>query len=235
MAGLIEWLLSLLASIVGYLSALWQVLWAALSLQPAVLQAVESAPQSRSLVAGIVFLAGASMLLGQSAALFVNRVKPGRFVATLGLNGFIYIISWIVWAVTLWLVARTLLGVDVALGTAIRLICLSTAPLVFGCFILIPYLGTFIGRVLAVWSLLITLGALRYTFTLDFWPALMGVGVGWLLMWLVSNTIGRPFMALRNRVWHRVAGSPLDASAADILTTFAGEASEDPAVTSNKP
>jgi hypothetical protein len=235
MADLIDWLLNLIGSIAWYISTLWQVLWAALTLNPKVLQAVESYPQSRWLVAGIVVMAGASMLMGQSTALFLNRVKPGRFVASLVLNGFIFIISWSVWAITLWLLGRRVFGVDMALGTSIRLICLSTAPLVFGFFILIPYLGTFIGRVLSVWGLLITLGALRYIFQIGYWPALACVGVGWLLMWLLTNSLGRPVVALRNRVWHRVVGSPLDATAADILATFAGEGSDEPAVKGSKP
>src|SRR3954454_16151609 len=106
MANLIDWLLNLIGSIVWDISTLWQVVWAALTLNPKVLQAVESYPQSRWLVAGIVVIAGASMLLGQSTALFLNRVKPGRFVASLVLNGLIFVISWSVWSITLWLIGR---------------------------------------------------------------------------------------------------------------------------------
>jgi hypothetical protein len=175
------------------------------------------------------------MLFGQSVALFVNKVRPGRFIASLILNGIIFIISWIVWIMAIWLAARPIAAVDVPLGTATRIIALSAAPLVFGWLILIPYLGTGIGRLLSVWSFLIALGAVRYTFQLDFLPALICVGAGWLLMWLVSVTIGRPFVALRNLIWNRVAGTALDARSADILAAFAADTADEPTATGGKP
>ena len=97
-AGIIEYFASLLWA--GITNALW--------LNPQVFEVVEQSQQSRWVVAGIVFLAGASTLLGQSAVLFINRVRRSRFVISLITNGIIFIISYVVWGVTVWLIGRVL-------------------------------------------------------------------------------------------------------------------------------
>ena len=62
-----------------YLTMLWNGITYALRLSPQVFQVVEQYQWSRWVVAGIVFLAGASTLLGQSAVLFINRVRKAVF------------------------------------------------------------------------------------------------------------------------------------------------------------
>ena len=52
-------------------------------------------------------------------------------------------------------------------------------------------------------------------------------GASWMLIWAVSNTVGRPVLAARNRAWQLAAGTPLDASVADILTQFAAQGRDD--------
>lgn len=228
-ADLFSWLLSLLAAIIEYVFTLWRVILAALTLRPDLLQTVEAYPQSRWYIVSVVFVAGVSTLFGQSVALFVNRITPGRFVASLLLNGLIFVGSWSVWAASIWLVGRMFIDSTVPFGTVARIIGLAAAPFVFGFFILTPYFGTFWGRVLNVWSLLITLGAVRYTFQLGFWPALLCVGVGWLLMWLVSATIGRPVVTVRNWLWHRVTGTSPDVHTSDMRIALAEDSTVDSA------
>jgi hypothetical protein len=213
-------LLSLLAAIIGYVATLWRVVLTALTLQPDLLQAVEAYPRSRWYIVGVVFVAGVSTLFGQSVALFVNRVTPRRFVASLLLNGLMYVVSWSVWAGAIWLVERMFITSAVPFGTVARIVGLAAAPFVFGFFILTPYFGTFWGRVLNVWSLLITLGAVRYTFQLPFWSALLCVGVGWLLMWVSSATIGRPVLTAQHWLRRRVAGTAADADATEMIVAF---------------
>ena len=96
MADLFSWLLDILAAIIGYVFTLWRVILAALTLPPDLLQFVEAYPQSCWYIVGVVFIAGVSALFGQSIALFVNRVIPRRFVASLLLNGLIFLVNWIV-------------------------------------------------------------------------------------------------------------------------------------------
>jgi hypothetical protein len=194
----------------------------ALWLNPRVFEIVEQYPESVWLVAGIVFLAGASTLLGQSAVLFINRVRKSRFVISLITNGIIFLISYFVWGLTVYVVGRILFQVDPPWGQFVRMVGLSTAPLVFGFLVLIPWMGPFVGKVLNVWSFLILLAIVEQQFQIGFWGALLCVGLGWLISLAFTNTLGRPIVALRNKVFQRVSGSKLDTTADQLLLQFSG-------------
>jgi hypothetical protein len=213
---------SFFEELVRYFVYLWGALTHALWLDPSVFAFVEQYRQSAWLVVGIVFLAGVSTLLGQSAVLFINRVRRSRFVISLITNGIIFIISYFVWGLTVYVVARLLFSLDPPWGPFVRMVGLSTAPLVFGFFVLIPWMGPFIGKVLNVWSFLILLAIVEYQFKIGFWAALLCVGLGWLASLALTNTIGRPIVALRNKVFQMVTGSKLDATADQLLLTFSG-------------
>jgi hypothetical protein len=205
-----------------YFSLLWAGITHALRLDPNTFVFVEQHVQSRWVVAGIVFLAGASTLLGQSAVLFINRVRKSRFIISLITNGLIFIVSYISWGFTIWLVGLVLFKVNPPFGEFVRMVGLSTAPLVFAFLVLIPWMGPFIGKVLNVWSFLILFAIVEYGFKIGFWGALLCVGLGWLASLALTNFLGKPVVALRNKVFQMVSGSELDVSAEDILLHFSG-------------
>jgi hypothetical protein len=210
------------AGIIEYFALLWVGITNALWLNPQVFEVVEQSQQSRWVVAGIVFLAGASTLLGQSAVLFINRVRRSRFVISLITNGIIFIISYVVWGIIVWLIGRILFSVDPPLGQFVRVVGLSTAPLVFGFLVLIPWMGPFVGKVLNIWSMLILIAIVEYQFKIGFWGAVICVVLGWLASLALTNTIGKPIVALRNKLFQMVSGSKLDSTAEDILLHFSG-------------
>lgn len=205
-----------------YFLYLWETLTRTLALDPEVFRFVESYPQSSWLVLGIVFLAGASTLLGHSAVLFINRVRKSRFMISLIVNGFVYIISYAVWGFVVYVAARVLFEANPPFTQFLRIMGLSTAPLVFGFLVLIPWMGPFVGKVLNVWSFLILLAVVQFQFQIGFWGALVVVGLGWLASLGINNTIGKPIVALRNRLFRLVTGSNLDTTAEDILLHFGG-------------
>jgi len=205
----------------------WQGITQAMALNPRVAELVERYPESGVVVLTIAILGGAGLLLGQSVILFVNRVRPARFLLSLLLNGLVFAISLIAWAIAIWAVGSLLFAATPPLTVVIRLVGLSAAPYVFGLLVLIPYLGEAIYRGLSIWSSLIAAGATAYSFQVGWWPAFLVVGISWLLIWALSNTIGRPVVALRNRAWRVAAGTSLDASVADVLTQFAAGGDSD--------
>ncbi len=211
-----------LLSIPTYLYNLWQVILNALRFNPNLQALVEAYPaDSLSLTIGVAFVGGASLLLGQSVLLFVNRVRPGRFLASLALNGLLFTINLLVWGTSIWVIGRFLFDIPTTLAISIRLILLAAAPMVFGFFVLMPYMGQLIYRLLYVWSLLITLQVVRFQYQTNLIQTLVMVGLGWLVMLLLTATIGRPVIWIRNRIVHGVVGSPLDATPQDILMAFA--------------
>lgn len=209
-----------------YFAYLWGGITHALRLDPGVFAFVEEYPQSAWVVAGIVFLAGASTLLGQSAVLFINRVRKSRFVISLITNGLIFIVSYIVWGFIVWLAGRILFNIDPPWGQFVRMVGLSTAPLVFGFLVLIPWMGPFVGKVLNVWSLLILVAIVEFQFKIGLLGAVVCVGLGWLASLALTNTIGKPIAALRNKIFQRVTGSKLDSTADDLLLHYSGAAVE---------
>ncbi len=48
------------------------------------------------------------------------------------------------------------------------------------------------------------------------------VGLSWLLMLLMSNTIGIPVVKLRNAIYRKVTGSDLNTTTQDILLEYSG-------------
>ena len=103
---------------------------------------------------------------------------------------------------------------------ALIFVAAALAPLVFGFLILIPYMGTAIGNILNVWELLIMTTVVQFAFQTGFIAAAVCVGLGWLLMVLLTNTLGKPVVKLRNAIWRKATGSELDATAQDILLEF---------------
>jgi hypothetical protein len=204
-----------------YLWSVWRAIQLGLRLQPEMVQVVDTYPNAGWIVFGVVMAAGISVLVGQSVVLFLNQVKPGRFVLSLLINGLLLVVGCIVWATTVWALGNWLFAIDAHFSLVLKLTGLSYAPLVYGFFVLMPYAGPFIGRVLYGWSFLIMLRAVAYTFQVSFWPALVCVGLGWLLLMLLTATIGRPVVALRNRVWQRVTGTTAEASAQELLQQLA--------------
>ena len=212
---------SALQGILEYFNLLFAAIGYALRLDPLVYEAAITHPRSVEIIAGIIFLAGMSMLLGQSVILFVNKVRRGRFVFSMLTNGLIFIITYLIWGLAVAVIGYFMFNVPIIrlIGVA-ALIGLSTAPLVFGFLILIPYLGTGIGKVLNVWQVLIMTTVVQFAFGVDFIPAAVCVGVSWLLMLLLSNTIGKPVIKLRNFIYRKVTGSNLDTTTQDILMEF---------------
>lgn len=214
--------MTFLNNIFQYLSWVWTGIVETLKFNPKVFDSIEAHPQSAWVILGIVFLAGASTLLGQSAVLFINRVRKSRFVISLITNGLVFIISYFVWGLVIYIVGRILFEINPPWGPFVRMVGISTAPLVFSFLVLIPWMGPFIGKLLSVWSLLILIVIVEHQFKIGFWGAVTCVTLGWLASLAFSNTIGKPVVALRNKVFQLVTGSNLETSADDLLLHFSG-------------
>ncbi|MCS6881247.1 MAG: hypothetical protein RMK84_02930 [Oscillochloridaceae bacterium] len=209
-----------------FIRAMWVGTIEAMRLNPRAFEIVEANPRTGWVVLAVAIVGGASLLLGQSVILFVNRVRPGRFVLSLLLNGVVFALSLMVWGAAIWLTSKALFPNEIPLSKALRLTAMGAAPYVFGFLVLLPYAGNFIGKVLAVWSFLVVLAAMTSLANGNFGPALVCTVIGWLLVMVMSATIGRPVIYARNAIYRRITGADLDASVQDILTQFAAPPEE---------
>lgn len=213
----------MIQAVLEYFALVFEAIGYTLWLDQRVYAEVILHPEGTAIIRGIVFLAGMSMLLGQSLILFVNQVRRGRFFLSLVINGVVFLITYAVWGISVAFIAWLMFDVDVVeLVIVVYLVGLSTAPMVFGFLILIPYMGPAIGKVLNVWQLLIMTTAVQFTFSVGFIQAAACVGLSWLLMLIMSNTIGIPVVKLRNFIYRKVTGSNLEATTQDILLEYSG-------------
>jgi len=206
-----------------FLSNLAQVIGMALRFTRDLPQAVLALPHPGLLALAVGVLAGISQLIGDSVILFVNRVRPGRFVAALGLNGLLFALSLAVEGVVIWLMAQYVFGVSESLWMGILVAFLGSAPLVFGFFIMAATLGPPVGQLLRVWSWLITLLAVRDGFGLALWQALACMALAQLLVWLINVTFGRPLGLLNEMLWRPVTRARIDMSQPEQQKLRSGE------------
>jgi hypothetical protein len=189
----------------------------ALSLSPGLLRLATDPGGLNRVALAVAGLGGASLLLGESVVLFLNRVPPVRFALSLLLNGMIFAGELTVWAATIWWLGTWGLGADVTLSTMVNLVALGAAPFVFGFLVLAPYMGPAIARVLWVWSLLITVRAVAFGLGTGIALAAAMAGLGWLLVLGLSRTLGRPVIRARNLAWESLVGPRTHTHARDIL------------------
>jgi hypothetical protein len=168
------------------------------------------APYTRELlvyVPGVAFIAGASLLLGQSVILFLNRAGPARFALSLLIRGVFFTVGLLLTGAVLWLTGSLLFDRSPALSEMLALTALSYGPLAFGFLILIPFFGIAIERLLYIWVALLLVAVVRSGFGASLPTAVLCVGLAYVVQALLSATLGRPLIAARNAVLRRVVGS----------------------------
>lgn len=158
----------------------------------------------------VVYLAGLSLAVGQSVALFAQRVSRRRFLGTLAVQAALYLAAFMVWALSVWWVARVGFGAARPLSEVVAVVGLAYAPQLLGALVLAPYLGAGIHALLSVWTLLATLVAASAVFGLAMPQAVACTAGGWLLSQLLQRTLGRPVVRAGRRVRAWVAGIAAD-------------------------
>ena len=157
----------------------------------------------------VVVLAGLSQAASQSAVLFLNQVRPARFIASLLISAVIFTFGYFFYVLSINLIARIFYGAPRASELVFDSIALAYAPLILSFLSLIPYFGRGVTAVLSVYHVLALLIAVRVTFGLGPPAPVVCVGVGWLLLALLGGTVGRPITALARFTRNRFAGKKL--------------------------
>lgn len=213
--------MSLLEMLIGALA----LARGALTLEPAVFAAVLDNPLAQGLPFIVLVLGGLSDILGQSVVLLANRVSPLRFVVSIAAAIVVLAVSVSFWAITIWLTATLFLRSDQSIINVLRVVELSYAPLLFGIFIFLPYLGNIIFRILRIWILLALIVGVQVAYGFNFWQALLCCALGWIVYELITRLPVLPIDGIRNWWWRVTTGTPepLDIqTAADRIAERAG-------------
>ena len=198
----------------------FSLIGSALSLNRSALEAAAMAPGAVAAALWIAFLGGVSLMLGQSVVLFANRVSRRRFAACLAVAGLVYVAGLAVWGVSIWLSAR-IFGLDIPTGAITFAVCVGQAPLLFGFFCLMPYVGTSLQRILMVYSLLVVVAAISAVLDIRVWQAALLAAIGWALRAGLDRVLTRPLSGVRTWLWRASTGRPTPITRADALATLA--------------
>jgi len=206
-----------ITNIFHFLTSFWQLIQGAMALDPDAFRTVQVRPSVGMLTWTVLILAGISETLGQCVVLFVNKVRPLRFIASLLLAGIVFALGAFSWMFTSWLIATYAFGVHESIITVIQVVCLAYAPQLFGFLILLPYMGPLIRRLLYAWSFLAMVVAISTITHLVLWQAFLCNLLGWAVVEALQRTIGRPIIALNKWIRQAAAGVPLAVQAQDLV------------------
>ena len=157
----------------------------------------------------IVVLAGLAEAVAQSAVLFMNQVRPLRFVLSLLINAVIFAFGYFFYVLSIGFIADVFYGVERETDLLFVSVALAYAPLVLSFLTLIPYFGRAVTFVLSAYHFLALLIAVGVTYGLEMPKPALCVAGGWLLLTLLRGTVGRPVTWLARFVRNRFAGRRL--------------------------
>lgn len=201
----------------AYLSAMFELIGRTYRLDSEALAWVWSRPYSIWLTLGVGMLASLSIVLGHAVVLLVNRVTGWRFVAGLIFSAVLLVLLHVVESLVLWALGNWVSGQSVSYLIVLSAVLASSAPQVWGFLILIPYLGTAIGRFLSAWSAVCLWALVAGTFGLGTWGSLGLVIVSWLAMQMLSM-VAAPWMSrAMSMMFGRISGQPVWVTGADVL------------------
>lgn len=122
---------------------------------------VRNTPKNHRLALAIVLLAAVSHMLGSAVILLINRATVPVFFVALLFNGLSIVVGYYFWAFTIWKVGQWIKPIDPTYSDLLSPIGFAYAPQVLNFLTLIPLLGRPIEFVLAAWSLLAVIVAVR--------------------------------------------------------------------------
>lgn len=191
------------------LPSLGETIRQVLILRESIFLAAKSSPHGIWVALSVVGIAGLSQALGQSLVLFINHVRPRRFILAVAVSVISYMAGYLLWTASVWLVGVYAFDRDVGWVVVATVVGLGYAPQVLAFFELTPFFGSPFGAFLSLWTLVAILIAVQVGLGLETWQAVVTGGLGWLLIQVWRYTLGRPIYALGGWMERVAAGVPI--------------------------
>jgi predicted Abi (CAAX) family protease len=185
-------------------SHFWQLINGALHLQSEPYRAIAPAESGLVEALGVLLLAGLSSALGQGIVLFIRRTRPAKFAIGLGCFALVYVIGYLLGALTIWLTALVFLQRHLAMTLVVDMLALAYAPQLFAALGALPYLGVPILLGLALWSLISLIVGLRDVLGLTVLEALAITLASGLVAYLLERSFHRPLLLLSRLLGEQV-------------------------------
>ncbi len=190
-------------------SNFWSLVSGALSLNAETFQSISTQPHSLLAALSVVFIAGFSQSLSQIVVLFINQVRPFRFVLSLLISALFFMVGYGFWAVSIWTILHFTFIEPLSLSAVLRTLGVSYAPLVLSVFVVMPYFGGAVFVLLSIWTLLAVVVGLEAITELGRWAAFESAALGWVVLQLLQKTVGQPIASLGQWITNWVAGEEL--------------------------
>ncbi len=165
----------------------------------------------------IVLIAGLSLAIGECVILFINRVKPVRFVFSLLLNAVLYVFGFLFLVISTWLMCQLFLPQPITLTTLLKVFGLSYIPILFSFLSALPYLGKPILSILSVLHLLAMVVGFSIVADTSTPIAFCYVALGWFVKETLENTIGQPIALFGRKIAEGVAKVDLADNKQELL------------------
>lgn len=191
------------------LDKFWLLVWGAIALDASAFEQIQVLPFGTITALLVAFIAGFSQAVGQGIVLFINRVKPIRFILSLLIAALLYAFSYVFWVLSTWLASIILFAIYpsvTALMAVASVLGLAYAPQMLGFFVALPYLGVPISVILSLWSFLAFLTGLKVALGLGLWQTFWCGALGWAVFQVSQRTIGRPLTAVGHVLETTAAG-----------------------------
>src|SRR4051794_27665534 len=125
--------------------------------------------------------AGISGATGQAGGNIIVRIVGAILFALVG---------WAVWSYVTYFVGTRMFGGTATPGELLRCIGFAQSPQVLAILTFIPCLGAIIGLVVAIWSLIAGVIAVRQALDFDTGKAIITVIIGWVIILVLSLILG---------------------------------------------
>ncbi len=181
----------------------------ALSLHTETFQSLSTQPHSLLAALSVVFIAGFAQSLSQIVVLFINQVRPFRFVLSLLISALFFMVGYGFWAVSIWTILHFTFVEPLSLSAVLKTLGVSYAPLVLSIFVIMPYFGGAVFVLLSIWTLLAVVVGLEAITDLGRWAAFESAALGWVVLQLLQKTVGQPIASLGQWITNWVAGEEL--------------------------
>jgi hypothetical protein len=187
----------------------WTLVKGVMSFNPESFQVMAGLPNANQIAIQVLLLAGFSQAIGQGLILFINRVKPVRFLLSLCLGAILFVVSYGFWIWSTFWVSRGLFQQILDFRGVYHAIGLAAAPQLLSFLIAIPYFGVPLQVVLALWALLAFVQGFSISTGLGLWQAFTCSLLGWVFLQILQRTLGRPIGALGGWLANTAAGTHL--------------------------
>ncbi len=177
---------------------------------------VQRVPGGIWLALAVVALAGISESVGQSLVLFINKVRPNRFVPAVLISLLSYLVGYLLWTASIFAVGKYGFGKPVAWAPVAAVVGLAYAPQVLAFFELTPFFGNPFGILLSLWTMVAIVIAVQTALGLTLWQAVLAAGLGWLLLQAVRRTVGIPIYGVGRWLRKKAIGAQLQYAVKDL-------------------